>query len=102
MLIPAPIAAMLIQFAVSRSREFAADASGAKLTGNPYALASALEKLEGWNRRIPMAGATTMTAHMFIVAPLLGGVTFGELFSTHPSTAKRVERLTGRPPVTRM
>ncbi len=102
MLVLAPIAAMLIQFAVSRSREFAADASGAKLTGNPYALASALEKLEGWNRRVPMAGATQATAHMFIVAPMISGAALMELFSTHPSTAKRVERLTGRPPMQRM
>ena len=99
MLILAPIAAMLIQFAVSRSREYAADASGAKLTGNPYALASALEKLEGWNRRIPTVGATPSTAHLFIVSPLFSGASLAGLFSTHPPTAKRIERLTGRPPM---
>ena len=95
MLVLAPIAAMLIQFAVSRSREYAADASGAELTGDPYALATALEKLEAYNHRLPFA-ASPATAHMFIVAPVLGGVSFGELFSTHPPTAKRVARLTGR------
>ena len=96
MLILAPIAAMLIQFAVSRSREFAADASAAALTGNPHALASALEKLEAYSKRIPM-GASPSTAHMFIVAPFLSGASFAGLFSTHPPTPRRVERLIGRP-----
>ncbi len=96
MLLLAPVAAMLIQFAVSRSREYAADAFGAELTGNPYALAAALEKLEGYNRRAPFA-ASPSTAHLFIVSPMVSGASFAELFSTHPPTAKRVERLTGRP-----
>jgi heat shock protein HtpX len=96
MLIVAPIAAMLIQLAVSRSREYQADATGAHLTGNPYALASALQKLDAYSRRMPMA-ATPSTAHLFIIQPLLG-VNFGSLFSTHPPIAKRIERLTGRPP----
>ncbi len=96
MLLLAPLAAMLIQFAVSRSREYAADASGAELTGDPYALASALGKLEGYNRRMPFASSPS-TAHMFIVSPMVSGASFAELFSTHPSTAKRVERLTGHP-----
>jgi heat shock protein HtpX len=95
MLILAPVAAMLIQLAVSRSREYEADASGAHYTGNPYALASALAKLDAYSRRIPMM-ANPSTAHLFIVQPLLG-VNFGSLFSTHPPIAKRIERLTGRP-----
>ena len=95
MLIVAPIAAMLIQLAVSRSREYQADATGAHLTGNPYALASALQKLDAYSRRVPMA-ASPSTAHLFIIQPLLG-MNFGNLFSTHPPIAKRIERLTGRP-----
>ncbi|HEX6503726.1 MAG TPA: zinc metalloprotease HtpX [Terriglobales bacterium] len=95
MLIVAPIAAMLIQLAVSRSREYQADASGAHYTGNPYALASALKKLDAYSRRLPMA-ASPSTAHLFIVQPLLG-VNLGNLFSTHPPIAKRIERLTGQP-----
>src|SRR5579864_2154322 len=95
MLIVAPIAAMLIQLAVSRSREYQADASGAHLTGNPYALASALQKLDAYSRRVPMQ-ASPSTAHLFIIQPLLG-MNFGSLFSTHPPIAKRIERLTGRP-----
>jgi heat shock protein HtpX len=98
MLIVAPIAAMLIQLAVSRSREYQADATGAHFTGNPYALASALQKLDAYSRRLPMA-ASPSTAHLFIIQPLLGmnGATFANLFSTHPPIAKRIERLTGRP-----
>jgi heat shock protein HtpX len=95
MLILAPIAATLIQLAVSRSREYQADASGAHYTGNPYALASALQKLDAYSRRMPMQ-ATPSTAHLFIIQPLLG-ISFGNLFSTHPPIAKRIERLTGRP-----
>jgi heat shock protein HtpX len=95
MIIVAPLAALLIQMAVSRSREYQADASGAHLTGNPYALASALSKLEAYSKRIPMM-ATPSTAHLFIVQPLLG-MNIGNLFSTHPPIAKRIERLTGRP-----
>src|SRR5271169_1788223 len=96
MLILAPIAASLIQLAVSRSREYQADATGAHFTGNPYALASALSKLDAYSRRIPMQ-ATPSTAHLFIIQPFLGGMSFGSLFSTHPPIAKRIERLTGRP-----
>jgi heat shock protein HtpX len=95
MLILAPIAATLIQLAVSRSREYQADATGAQFTGNPYALASALSKLDACSRRLPMV-ATPSTAHLFIIQPLLG-MNFGSLFSTHPPIAKRIERLTGRP-----
>jgi heat shock protein HtpX len=95
MLFLAPLAAMLIQLAVSRSREYEADATGAHLTGNPYALASALAKLDAYSRRVPMAG-TPSTAHLFIIKPALG-MSIGNLFSTHPPVAKRIERLTGRP-----
>jgi heat shock protein HtpX len=95
MLIVAPIAATLIQLAVSRSREYQADATGAHFTGNPYALASALQKIDAYSRRIPMQ-ATPSTAHLFIIQPFLG-VNVGNLFSTHPPVAKRIERLTGRP-----
>jgi heat shock protein HtpX len=95
MLILAPIAATLIQLAVSRSREYEADATGAQVTGNPYALASALQKLDAYSRRLPMQ-ASPSTAHLFIVAPFLGGASFANLFSTHPPMARRIERLTGR------
>jgi len=95
MLILAPIAASLIQLAVSRSREYQADATGAHFTGNPYALASALAKIDAYARRLPLQ-ATPSTAHLFIIQPFLG-MNFGSLFSTHPPTAKRIERLTGRP-----
>lgn len=95
MLILAPIAASLIQLAVSRSREYQADATGAHFTGNPYALASALAKIDAYSRRLPLQ-ATPSTAHLFIIQPFLG-MNFGSLFSTHPPTAKRIERLTGRP-----
>jgi heat shock protein HtpX len=97
MLILAPIAALMIQLWVSRTREYEADATGAHFTGNPYALASALAKLDAYSRRIPMA-ATPSTAHLFIIQPILG-MNFGSLFSTHPPIAKRIERLTGRPAV---
>jgi heat shock protein HtpX len=96
MLILAPIAAMLIQLAISRSREYEADATGAHMTGNPYALASALQKLDAYSKRLPL-GATPSTAHLFIVAPLISGTSFANLFSTHPPIAKRIERLVGRP-----
>lgn len=94
MFIMAPIAAMLIQLAVSRSREYAADATAAGFTGNPYGLAKALEKLHGYSRRLPMH-AEPATAHMFIVAPFTGS-SIMSLFSTHPPMEKRIERLVGR------
>jgi heat shock protein HtpX len=95
MLFLAPVAAMMIQLAVSRSREYQADETGAHLTGNPYALASALAKLDAYSKRLPLQ-ATPSTAHLFIVQPFLG-MNFGGLFATHPPIAKRIERLTGRP-----
>jgi heat shock protein HtpX len=95
MLLLAPVAAALIQLAVSRSREYQADETGAHFTGNPYALASALSKLDAYSKRLPLQ-ATPSTAHLFIVQPFLG-MSLGSLFSTHPSIAKRIERLTGRP-----
>jgi len=93
MIILAPIAAMLIQLAVSRAREYQADTTGARFTGNPHGLASALKKLDAYSRRVPMA-ATSTTAHLFIVRPMLGAH-LGSLFSTHPPIAKRIDRLLG-------
>ena len=95
MIILAPIAATLIQLAISRSREYEADATGAHVTGNPYALARALQKLDDYSRRIPMQ-ASPSTAHLFIVAPLLGSGGFANLFSTHPPIKDRIQRLIGR------
>jgi heat shock protein HtpX len=92
LIILAPIAAMLIQFAVSRSREFAADEGGSSICQRPMSLANALRKLEKGIERIPMANAGTATAHMFIVNPLLGGG-IAKLFSTHPPTEERIARL---------
>ncbi|MDP3937963.1 MAG: zinc metalloprotease HtpX [Deltaproteobacteria bacterium] len=86
------VAAMIVQLAVSRTREFAADEAGAKLTGDPSALASALQKLEAGSDAVPMQDPSPATAHMFIVNPLRGGG-ISKLFSTHPPTADRVERL---------
>ncbi len=91
MLILAPIAAMLIQMAISRSREYDADAASAKYVGSPYPLINGLQKLEGWSKRIPM-DATPSTAHMFIIKPFTGDAMM-RLFSTHPSTADRIARL---------
>jgi heat shock protein HtpX len=92
MAIIAPIAAMLIQMAVSRSREFIADATGAEICGRPLALASALRKLHMASHALPMQGATPATAHMFIVNPLTGGGMMA-LFSTHPPMEERIARL---------
>jgi len=90
-MILAPIAAMLIQMAISRSREYTADESGAVICGNPLSLAGALKKLHAASRRIPM-NANPATAHMFIVSPLSGGGMLS-LFSTHPPIEERVARL---------
>jgi heat shock protein HtpX len=91
-LLVAPVAAMLIQLAVSRSREYEADASGARLVGDPHPLASALEKLEAGSERIPLETATPTTAHPCIVNPLTRGGLMA-LFSTHPPIAERIRRL---------
>ncbi len=93
-MILAPIAAMLIQFAISRAREFGADSGGAEISGDPQALASALEKMERYARGLPMESAERHpeTAQMMIVNPLHGGGIAG-LFSTHPATAERIARL---------
>ena len=92
MLIVAPIAATLLQMAVSRSREFAADAGGAEISHNPLGLASALGKLSQANQIKPVDRAGTATAHMFIVNPLHGGGIM-KLFSTHPPVEERITRL---------
>ncbi len=91
MMIVGPIAALLIQMAISRSREYGADAGGAQIAGNPQYLASALRKLDAFSRKIPM-DATPATAHLFIVSPLSGGG-FLKLFSTHPPMEERITRL---------
>jgi heat shock protein HtpX len=93
MAVLAPLAAMLVQLAVSRAREFQADATGAKVAGKPWGLAKALEKLETANEQAPMA-ATPATAHLFIVNPLSGGALM-RLFSTHPPIEERIARLRG-------
>ena len=93
MMILAPIAAMLIQMAISRTREFSADAAAAKYTGTPDGLINALQKLEMGVERIPMADANPSTAHMFILNPFGGAGGFSRLFSTHPSTEERIARL---------
>ncbi len=91
MMILAPIAAMLIQMAISRSREYDADAASAKYVGSPYPLIGGLQKLETWSKRIPI-DASPATAHMFIIKPFTGqGIM--RLFSTHPSTEDRIARL---------
>ena len=98
MFLLAPFAAMLIQLWVSRTREYEADHTGAQLTGNPYALASALEKISNASRRVPLVASPT-SAHLFIIQPLLSGDTLASLFSTHPPVQKRIERLIGRPSI---
>ncbi len=94
-IIVAPIAAMLIQLAISRSREYEADKSGGQICGNPLALASALEKIEYYAQNArPMEQATPATSHMFIINPLANsGKMLMNLFSTHPATADRIARL---------
>lgn len=93
-IILAPIAAMLIQAAISRSREFAADAGGAQIAGSPYGLANALRKIEAAARRVPLE-ANAATAHMFIIKPFtVSGLL--SMFSTHPPTEQRINALMGR------
>ncbi len=91
MMILAPIAAGLIQMAISRSREYDADAASAKYVGSPYPLINGLQKLDTWSKRIPME-ATPSTAHLFIIKPFTGK-SLMRLFSTHPSTEDRIARL---------
>ena len=93
MIILAPLAAMLIQMAISRSREFAADAGGASIAGNPYGLADALRKIDAVSKRVPL-DANPATAHMFIVKPFSGGG-ITSLFSSHPPTEARIRALLG-------
>src|SRR5437879_6039877 len=95
MLIVAPLAAVLIQLAISRSREYEADHTGAEITGNPYGLARALEKIDKASKRLPMNVSPSM-AHMFTCQPLTAGEFVTGLFSTHPPIRKRIERLIGR------
>jgi heat shock protein HtpX len=97
MAVLAPIAATIIQMAISRSREYLADAGGAKISGKPYALANALEKLSRASQAIPLA-ANPSSAHMFIVNPLTGR-SLMNLFSTHPPIEERVARLKGMRPI---
>jgi len=92
-IILAPIAAMLIQMAISRSREFSADAGGAQITGNPYGLADALRKIDAASKRVPLA-ANPATAHMFIMKPF-SGAGLSSLFSSHPPTEDRIRALLG-------
>jgi heat shock protein HtpX len=87
----APLAAMLVQAAISRSREFLADAGGARIAGSPYGLMNALRKLESGSKRIPL-DANPATSHMFIVKPFSGGGLLS-MFSTHPSTEQRIQAL---------
>ena len=94
MMILAPLAAVLIQMAISRTREYHADATAAEMTGSPYGLAHALEKLGKATKQIPME-ANPSTAHMFIVNPLSGRAMM-KLFSTHPPLEERIRRLLGR------
>ncbi len=95
MMIVAPLAATLIQLAISRSREFEADATGARITGNPQGLARALDKIDKWSKRVPMQVSPSI-AHMFICQPLTSGEVLTSFFSTHPPIRKRIERLIGR------
>ena len=88
----APIAATIIQLAISRSREYLADKKGAELAGNPLYLANALRKLDAYSKRLPMPQASPQTAHMFIVNPL-SGKAIAKLFSTHPPIEDRIRRL---------
>jgi len=91
MSILAPLGAMMVQMAVSRSREYLADETGARFCGKPEALARALGKISSWSQQVPMQ-ASPATAHMFIMSPLTGGG-LTSLFSTHPPVEKRIERL---------
>ena len=93
MLFLAPFAAMLLQLGLSRQREYSADATGARMVGNPYGLISALQKLGTYNNRIPTTAISPSTASLCIVKPLFGGGSFGTLFSTHPAIPDRIAAL---------
>ena len=93
MIFLAPVAAMLMQLGISRQREYAADAAGARLVGHPYGLISALEKLGAYNQRIPMTNVSQTTASLYIVTPLTGRQVFSGLFSTHPPLGDRIAAL---------
>jgi len=95
MIILAPLAATLIQLAISRSREYEADHTGSQITGNPMGLARALDKIDKWSKQLPMRVAPSM-AHLYCAKPLTTGGVFSSLFSTHPPIPKRIERLIGR------
>ena len=92
-IILAPLAAFLIQMAISRSREYSADAGGAELTGNPYGLADALRKIDAVSKRVPLQ-ANPATAHLFIIKPFTGAF-LSSLFSSHPPTEDRIRALLG-------
>ena len=97
MMIIAPIAAMIIQMAISRSREYLADESGGNISGNPLALASALQKIEGYAKQRVLHDATPATSNLFIINPLSGVQgSFASLFSTHPATSDRVAKQTAQ------
>jgi heat shock protein HtpX len=89
----APLGAMLLQFGLSRQREYSADQTGAQMVGNPYGLISALQKLGAYNQRIPTTAISQSTASLCIVKPLFGGGTFSSLFSTHPPLEDRIAAL---------
>ncbi len=91
LIILSPLIAMLLQMSISRAREFSADAGGSEISGNPLALASALQKISRVNQVQPMRNVNPSTAHLFIISPFLGGI--GKLFSTHPPVEQRIARL---------
>jgi len=93
MIFLAPFAALLLQLFLSRTREYAADETGARMVGQPYGLISALEKLGAYNRRIPTSSISPSTSSLCIVKPLFGGGTLSSLFSTHPPLEDRIVAL---------
>lgn len=93
MIFLAPLAAMLLQLGISREREYSADATGARMVGQPYGLISALQKLGAYNQRIPTTAVSPSTAALCIVKPLFGGATLSSLFSTHPPLEDRIAAL---------
>src|SRR6202040_2938481 len=93
MLILAPLAAFLLQLGISRQREYSADATGARMVGQPYGLISALQKLGAYNQRIPTTAMSPSTSALCIVKPLFGGGTLSSLFSTHPPLEDRIAAL---------